>query len=81
MATERERAAIERDVRDITRLENLDLQLQATLQAIRRYAGPLEHPRRKWHPDDLIAELEAARHDIAAELEALKGPVVIEDSE
>jgi hypothetical protein len=77
-----ERAAAERDIRDMTRLTVIDAMITRWTDAMIPFAADLEHPRRRWSPHDLIIALGEAHHEIQAEIARIKrNPVFIEDQE
>ena len=76
-----EQIALARDQRDAAKLTALDLLVSGWLDVLAPLTDDLEHPRRRWQPADLLADLQEARASILAEMARLKGPAVIEDSD
>ena len=74
--------AIDRDIRDEERLTHIHALVTGWLDALAPDSSDMEGPAAKWHPEDLIVDLQAHASNIAGELERLRsGPPVIDDDE
>ena len=71
--------AIDRDIRDEERLEHIGALVAGWLDALAPDAHDMEHPKAKWHPEDLLVDLVGHARSIADELERLRGPTVIDE--
>jgi len=77
----REAEAIDRDLRDGERLDEIEQIIVATVARLAPHAFDLEHPNRRFSPIDLLADLTAAWGDIQRERANYRGPLVMEDEE
>jgi hypothetical protein len=81
LARSREAEAIDRDLRDGERLDEIEQIIVATVARLAPHAFDLEHPNRRFSPIDLLADLTAAWGDIQRERANYRGPLVLEDEE
>jgi hypothetical protein len=72
----KERLEIARDERDVVKIEITQSVVAAWLDQIANL-DPLEHPDSRWHPDDLRNALLATQCNLTAELERLRGPLLV----
>jgi hypothetical protein len=74
--------AIDRDIRDEERLMHIATLVAGWLDALAPDAHDMEHPDAKWHPEDLIIDLQGHALSIAHELKRLRsGPPVVDDED
>lgn len=74
--------AIDRDIRDEERLAHIHALVTGCLDALAPDAADMESPVAKWHPEDLIVDLQGHALSIAHELERLRsGPPVLDDED
>jgi len=71
--------AIDRDLRDSERLAHFLKVITEALDAIARDVYPMEHPNARWHPGDLVDDLQGHIRSITSEQTRLRGPVTLED--
>jgi len=76
-----ENRAIDRDIHDAAHLAALDALVCRWLDQLAPHAYPLGNPKIKWMPGDLVDVLREQLKNIRWEMEQLKGPLVIEDSD
>jgi len=81
VARSRESQAIDRDQRDLERLDRIQAILVQTAIAVAKEAFELEHPYRCYWPPALLADLAEHWGDIQREREHYKGALVIEDED
>jgi hypothetical protein len=74
-------AAIDRDLRDAERLSHIAGLVTGWLDQLipELEAGAIEHPRSRWHPEDLVDVLQDQLRSIRWEQGNLTGPVVVEE--
>ena len=73
--------AIDRDIRDEERLAHIAGLVAGWLDQLAPDACDIEHPDARWHPADLIYDLQAHASNIAGELARLKSGAVVLDDE
>ena len=71
--------AIDRDIRDEERLEHLANLVSGWLDQLIPDLHPLEHPRHRWQPGDLVDDLKGHLKSIRAEQMRLKGPLYVDE--
>lgn len=74
--------AIDRDIDDLERLEHCKAVVLRAIDAIAPDStSPLRHPKARWHPGELLDELQGQLLNIQGELEHYKGPPVLDDED
>ena len=71
--------AIDRDIRDEERLDHLHALISGWLDQLIPDLAPLEHPGHRWHPGDLVDDLQGHLKSIRAEQQRLKGPLYVDE--
>jgi len=73
--------AIDRDMRDIERLDYIEVLIAETLDKLIPDLAPLEHPRRRWSPYELHDALIEQLHSLRLERHHYTGSVMVEDDD
>jgi hypothetical protein len=76
-----EDSAIDRDLRDSTRLEAIHECIVHWLDELIPMMHPMEHPQARWQPGDLVEALREQDQSLAWERNRLTGPLFIEEDE
>ena len=71
--------AIDRDIRDEERLTHLANLVAGWLDQLIPDLAPLEHPEHRWHPGDLVDDLQGHLKSIRAEQMRMRGPVYVDE--
>ena len=76
-----EDSAIDRDIRDGFKLDAIHQEIVDLLDRLIPYAEPLENPKLRWQPGDLIDALQEQDKSLQFERQRLAGPLFIEEAE